>query len=214
MRVFNMDMTDTSYSCPENLTLTVQSSVRICVAVHEDRNPGCAHLNVPAHGVPYERVCGRARGYQFLIAESFQGYSNFGQTLDGYYVEGLSITYGGVPRNHIWTFAAGASKNQTSFTHNCPCVQSPHEAAPPYLGEEYFCESGHSNNSDAISGWYLGDPLWDSKGCPEGSTCCSRGGPWFKSTLRQETSDDIEVRLCRSENLDNVGVDQLELYVQ
>ena len=213
MRAINMDMT-VDDSCPENFTLSVVSSVQICQAARTDRNPGCASWRVPTRSVPYVKVCGRARGYQFRIAESFEGFHRFSQTLDGYYVEGLSVTHGGTPRNHIWTFAAGASKNQTSFTYNCPCVRISHSSAPPFLGEDYFCESGHSNNDEATSGWYLADPLWDSKGCPEGSACCSRGGPWFKKTLEQETSDDIEVRMCRSENLDEVGVDQLELFVQ
>ena len=213
MRVINMDMTvDTS--CPENFGLIVESSVRICRAVRTDRGPGCSSWNVPTHRVPYAKICGRARGYQFLLPESFQGYTRLSQTLDGYYVEGLSVTHGGTPRNHIWTFAAGPSKNETTFTHNCPCVRSPHSPAPPFLGEDYFCESGRFNNGEASSGWYLGDPLWDSKGCPDGSFCCSHGGPWFKKTLGQDASDDIEVRMCRSENLDEVGVDQLELYVQ
>ena len=48
-----------------------------------------------------------------------------------------------------------------------------------------------------------------------GSTCCSRGGPWFTTTLSQEVSDDIEVGLCLDQDLndEDLAVDQLEIYV-
>ena len=64
-----------------------------------------------------------------------------------------------------------------------------------------------------IHQWYLDDPLWDSQGCASGSTCCDRGGLWFTATLSQEVSDDIEVRWCSGDNGEDIGVDQLEIYV-
>ena len=38
-------------------------------------------------------------------------YNHEGQTIDGYYVEGISITYGN-PRQHIWTYAVGRHSNR------------------------------------------------------------------------------------------------------
>ena len=35
----------------------------------------------------------------------------------------MSVTYGS-PRNHIWTFAVGRSKD-TSYPGNCPCATLP-----------------------------------------------------------------------------------------
>ena len=64
-------------------------------------------------------------------------------------------------------------------------------AAPPFVGEDYFCESGISASHE-LGFWYLDDPLWDSQGCAGGSTCCNRGGPWFSTTLSQEVKDEIE----------------------
>ena len=82
------------------------------------------------------------------------------------------------------------------------------------MGENVFCESGNSGTWE--SQWYLDDPLWDSQGCASGSTCCDRGGPWFTTTLSQVVSDDIEVRMCSyyaSLSTENIGVDELEIYI-
>ena len=44
----------------------------------------------------------------------------FADTIDHAYVGGVSLTHG-CPRKHIWTFAAGASKDQPISTDSCPC---------------------------------------------------------------------------------------------
>ena len=124
------------------------------------------------------------------------------------------MTYGS-PQNHIWTFAAGPSKDYGYTCCNCPCASPyPGRAAPPFVGENYFCESGNTGAHE-YQKWHLDDPLWDSQGCASGSTCCDRGGPWFTTTLSQEVRDDIEVRMCSYHVLstENIGVDELEIYI-
>ena len=76
-----------------------------------------------------------------------------------------------------------------------------------------FCESGNSGPHEVQ--WHFDDPLWDSQWCDGNSTCCDRGGPWFTTTLSQEVSDDIEVRMCSFNSLlyENLGVDELEIYI-
>ena len=216
MRVAHIDMTNTSRTCPRGLTLTTVSSTRMCRGGRRGR--GCNPLTFPTHSLPYTKVCGRARGYQLGTPDAFYNTMAYRQTsLDGYYADGLSVTSGS-PRKHIWTFAAGITKD-SSFDRgmkNCPC-SAPHPgiAAPSFVGENYFCESGDTG-SWSYGQWYLDDPLWDSHGCLSGSTCCDRGGPWFTNTLSQEVSDDIEVRWCFGEGggtNEGVGVDQLEILV-
>ena len=215
-RAAYIDMTNVSNTCPQGLNYTVESSRRICTRSHTGTS-GCSSVTFPTHGVPYTKVCGRARGYQFGAIPAFSSY-NFGDqtTLDSSYVSGLSVTYGS-PRNHIWTFAVGRSKHSTysySGCCSCPCaVPYPGPAAPPFVGENYFCESGNTGRYELQ--WYLDDPLWDSQGCASGSTCCDRGGPWFTTTLSQEVSDDIEVRMCNyydTTSIENLGVEQLEIF--
>ena len=208
-RAAYIDMTDPGNTCPENLTYTVQSSTRMCRSSHT--SAGCTSVTFPTHMTPYTKVCGRARGYQYASPDGFHNLQYKSQTtVEGYYVEGLSVTHGR-PRNHIWTFAAGLSKGYNNPRYNCPCAIYPGPAAPSFVGEQYFCESGSTIHP--VLQWYLDDPLWDSQGCASGITCCDRGGPWFSSALSQANSDDIEVRWCTSDNGEDIGVDQLEIYV-
>ena len=204
MRAAYIDMTDPGNTCPENLTYTAINSTRMCRSSHT--SAGCTSVIFPTHMTPYTKVCGRAHGYQYSSPLSF--YYSFGQTIHDYYVDGVSVTHGS-PRNHIWTFAAGMSKDYNTPCCNCPCALYPGSVPPSFVGEKYFCESG--NTGPWAAQWYLDDPLWDSQGCTNG-TCCDRGGPWFTTTLGQEVSDDIEVRWC-SYLGEDIGVDQLEIYV-
>ena len=206
-------MTNENNACPQGLTYTVVSSTRMCTRSHTG-STDCSSVTFPTHGVPYTKVCGRARGYQYGNTRSFYSYHRDGRnTLNSAYVTGLSVTHGS-PLNHIWTFAVGISKTD-DFSHccNCPCARYPGYAAPPFVGERYFCESGNTGQNQLQ--WNLDDPLWDSQGCASGSTCCGRGGPWFTTTLSQEVSGDIQVRMCtpRGSFSENIGVDQLEIYI-
>ena len=212
MRAAYIDMTNENNTCPQGLNYTVVSSTRMCT--RSQFNAGCTSVTFPTHGVPYTKVCGRAIAYQRGTGEAFYNYHTRDQrSLNDYYVDGLSVTHGD-PRSHIWTFAAGISKGG-NYPYNCPCAHYPGPAAPPFVGEDYFCESGISGEYQ-FRLWYLDDPLWDSQACASGSTCCDRGGPWFTTTLSQEVSDDIEVRMCFGESTaweEDIGVEQLEIYV-
>ena len=78
----------------------------------------------------------------------------------------------------------------------------------------YFCETGKSSGG-ATAQWFLDNPLWDSQGCASGSTCCNRGGPWFTTTLSQEASADIEIRMCHTHvsGTEYIGLEQLEILI-
>ena len=214
MRVAYINMTDENNTCPENLNYTVIKSTRMCTRSHSG-SIGCSSVTFPTHGVPYTKVCGRAQGYQYFGTVGFRSYHGAGQTsLNDAYVSGLSVTSSSLQK-HIWTFAAGVSKDYSYPRYNCPCAS--HYAgptAPPFVGENYFCESANTGQYELYK-WYLDDPLWDSQGCASGSTCCDRSGPWFRTTLSQEASSKIEVRMClyHDSRLENLGVDRLELYI-
>ena len=62
----------------------------------------CNSATFPTQG---NQVCGRIIGYQFGQPGAFVvGNINDPQTIDGPYVDGVSLTYGN-PQQHIWTFA-------------------------------------------------------------------------------------------------------------
>ena len=213
MRAAYIDMTDVNNTCPQGLNYTELSSIRMCTSSHS--TSGCTSVNFPTHGMPYTKVCGRVLAYQRGTTDAFHNIQQYGQSsLDGYYVDGLSVTHGDT-QGHIWTFASGVSKDGNYPQWNCPCALHAGPAAPPFVGEDYFCESGVSGDYQ-FGVWFLDDPLWDSQGCVNGGTCCDRGGPWFDKTLIQEVNDDIEVRMCFGEGTDweeDIGLEQLEIYV-
>ena len=43
--------------------------------------------------LPYSRVCGRIKGYQFGVTSGFYGSAIGNQGIDGYYIDGLSLTH-------------------------------------------------------------------------------------------------------------------------
>lgn len=204
MRAAYINVTDEANVCPQGLLTYTINSIHICSS--DVSSGGCTSVNFPTYSIPFSKVCGRVQGYQYGHIDAFGGSVD----IDSTYVEGLSVTHG-TPRKHIWTFAAGLSKD-TNSRGNCPCAAPyPGNTAPPFVGENYFCESG--NTGPRESQWYLDDPLWDSQGCTVNSNCCDRGGPWFSTTFNQEVKDDIEVRWCACCGGEDSGVEQLEIYV-
>ena len=72
-RVAFINMTNTSYSCPAGLNLTSYSK-RTCGRSHTS-SVGCSSTTFSVGGLPYSRVCGRIRGYQFGVTSAFFTYS-------------------------------------------------------------------------------------------------------------------------------------------
>ena len=166
----------------------------------------------------YSKVCGRVTAYQQSSTDAFYGSIRQG-TIDGVYADGVSMTYGN-PRHHIWTFAAGWSElvHQNSNIYNCPCSDSPGTTPPPsFVGNNYFCESANIDEVYRGNHVYTEDKLWDGQQCDNEGTCCTNmSPPWFSVELPTATADDIEVRICGDEGLDNENtmVELLEIYVQ
>ena len=123
-------------------------------------------------------------------------------TIDGAYVSGVSLTHGS-PRQHIWTFAAGASERKPTRDDACPCGATISITIPPFVGGDYFCESGH--NSNPFTGFFPDDPLWDGYGCTASSTCCSfNNPPYFTKQLPHPSTEDIEARMCQNDGTERV----------
>ena len=210
-RIANIDVS-TGDNCPSGWRRGNYSGVSFCVRVSDDRGT-CSSANFSTNGTSYQRVCGRARGYQKGYTNGFHGYQQANQPIDGYYVAGLSITYG-TPRQHIWTYAAGVFDNITHST-NCPCAEGGGLAPPPFVGTNYYCESGNTNQWNT-SAYFFNDPLWDGSGCITSRCCDNPMQPWFYRELNGITTNDIEARICGSNGF-NGGttlIDQLQLYIQ
>ena len=215
-RVANLDMTDPSQQCPDGFRLVTRTTapLRTC---GRPGPVGCVSTTFPVHGIEYSRVCGRVIGYQDGSPNAFYPYSvNSALTIDYSYVDGISLTHGQLPRQHIWTFAAAIDETRPN-ADKCPCTRPDLPITvivPTFIGQDYFCETGSRDRNQLI--FYPNDPLWNGQGCGGNSTCCSfKNPPWFCKQLPQPTTDDIELRLCADQELANedTPLEIVEIYI-
>ena len=213
-RVVYLDMTDSSATCPSGWQLTGYSK-RTCGRVSTGYLT-CDSTTFPVSGGEYTRVCGRIKAYQWGRTGAFHSYHHGHRTtIDGSYVDGVSVTHGS-PQQHIWTFAAGRSEGNPTRIHSCPCDASIDIHVPPFVGEDYFCESGVNEGWDSSRHYTLHptDTLWDGEDCLPSSTCCSQHNPpYFIKQLPTPTTDDIEAKVCLYSSRANIAVELVELYV-
>ena len=130
----------------------------------------------------YSKVCGKGIAYQHLTPDGFAQYLHGPVTLDTYYVDGVSLTYGS-PRHHLWTFAAARAVGPDNRAH-CPCISTNTTSIafqpPAFVG---------SDQQRQLNNFHADDPLWDGAGCGPLSTCCSfNNPPWFYKQLSQPTT--------------------------
>ena len=213
-RIAYFDMKDPAQECPRGWR-GYPSPVRCCGRPVTDRS-SCPSVFYETNGYQYSKVCGRAKGYQQGSPDGFASIINAEpstETVNGIYVDGVSVTHGN-PRAHIWTFAVGLHERGGNDAHNCPCDGG--ASPPPFVGNNYFCETGDDTPSVELHRFFGDDPLWDGQDC-HNSTCCSQNNPpWFKVQLSSATTDAIEVRICGDQRTgdEDSPIAMLELYVQ
>ena len=213
-RVAYLNMSDTTQtSCPGDWEL-ITTPKRSC---GRPANATYTCYSALFRSFTYSQVCGRIIGYQVGQPEAFV-YENkgFPQTIDGPYVDGVSLTYGN-PRQHIWTFAVPIQEINSLPTNLCPCNDNSLVRVPSYVGNDYFCETGVPTGQTWSYTFYADDPLWDGEGCGPTSACCTfNNPPWFCKQLPQPTNDDLEIRLCgiMSVNEENTPVELVEIYTK
>ena len=140
MRVAGVNMTESNSQCPTGLQL-VTSPKRLC---RKSVTSGCSSATYSVHSVPYRRVCGKVIGYQYFDPEAFSPfYGNQQLTVDGLYVDGVSITHGRSPCHHIWTLAAAQDEVPDNKKYSCPCTNSKSHVPftgliPPFVGTDYY----------------------------------------------------------------------------
>ena len=221
-RVVFLNMTNPSHVCPLGLNLTSYSR-RTCGRANSSRE-SCSSTTFSVGGSQYSRVCGRALAYQFGENYAFHGYYASSQSIEGQYVDGLSLTHGASgSRQHIWTFASGLYTGSSSSiypTFRCPCDNGNTCHSSSFVGNDYFCESSQTECNWYGNGQYRFYPnatLWDGQVCKGGGTCCRfNNPPWFTKNLTSSTTNSIELRLCltSSSSYSDVALELLELYVQ
>ena len=159
-RIANINISTLSAGddCPGEWKKATQSSVSFC-RVASDDGFTCSSANFSTNGLSYQRVCGRARGYQKGDTLAFYGFS-YSRTIDEDYVSGLSITYSGNPRIHIWTYASGRGERFNN-SYKCPCSINGGYDSPSFVGSNYYCESGSTYYVHPHYDTYFNDTVWD-----------------------------------------------------
>ena len=192
-RAAYLNMSDPNQQCPSNWTL-ITTPIRGC-GRRATGYPQCDSVTYSVHGRTYSSVCGRILAYQRGLAKAFNNAL--------YSLSGVSLTHGPAEaRQHIWSFV-GANYEQGPYYYtyyNCPCTNTkiywPHQI-PPFINNDYFCDTGNPGPGYSSTTYYINDPLWDGEGCGSTSTCCEfNSPPWFCKSLPQPTSDDLETRNC------------------
>ena len=214
-RVAYINMTQDGATCPVGLNQRSFNNKSYCGNTGPS---GCNGTMFPTL-VEYSRVCGRVRGYQYGIPYAFYAYNflNTNLTIDDNYVDGVSITYGSAPRKHLWTYAAAPLNHNNTYygSYDCPCKQNNTVIAPPFIGTDYYCESGATSCCSGIT-IHLNDPLWDGQQCGESLCCTHPSMPWFIKTLNETTTENIELRLCKGffYYIADTPLDLIEILVQ
>ena len=224
LRIAQLDTTNGD-TCPGEWTNNVNYN-SYCTGT----GAGCysANFSVP---YSYNKICGQLRGFQKGTTDAFYPYFfsqgatpsgfytpvSYSATVNGVYVDGVSITLGD-PRKHIWTYAVGLTDdgNFGDGHFNCPCAKVAIPRVPIFVGNNYYCESGDTG-SHSTSEFYPDDPLWDGEQCLPGNSCCDRADqPWFFHQLTINQEQHLEARICQDEPiaLDAVTVEKMQLFVQ
>ena len=212
MRVAYLNMTDTSEKCPDGFRLYSENGVRAC-GRPVSSGGSCAGITFSLGNITYSQVCGKAIGYQVGWPDGAY-YSN-NKNIDSNYVDGILLTHGN-PRSHIWTFIVGTQENNKRS--HCPCGSIDSRNPPPFVGNDYYCESGCPTSPPVVGKFYTNDPLWDGHQCGSIETaCCQRTGiPWFYKKFSYSTTDNIEMRICLGHETsdEDCAVAQYEIYVK
>ena len=210
-RVAYIDTTLGPGQCPSGLVEHINSATnqRAC---GRSTDGGCSLVTYPTGG-NYTNICGRVRGYQFNSPNGFHDGFRKSITINGPYVDGISITRGS-PRQHVWTYAAYWYEGNVDA---CPCgLANPNDYSrvPSFVDRDFYCETAFATSVASRIAWE--NPLWDGAGgaCGNRGRCCATFG-WFHKTVSPSTSDHIEVRWCADQERSNEDVltDLVEIWV-
>ena len=128
MRIADIDTTK-SATCPNGWT----NYTTYCTG---GSTAGCHSAYFVTDSIKYSKVCGKVVGYLKGSMDGFypsayahgkhNGYTptTSSRSLDGVYVDGISVTSGD-PRKHVWTYAARLSSDGNHPQYNCPCAKYP-----------------------------------------------------------------------------------------
>ena len=202
-RVAYLDTSQTNIECPGSLQATTNPpSCRIF-----GNSPTCSSALFSSGGLPYSQVCGRIYGRYSLTPDAFDtfpvGRPN-SPTIDDNYVDGVSLSYGMNPRNHVWTLAATVPQ----FNRRMGCTSCKF-SVPGFVASDYTCQvvTDCSLTPSDDSACRLIEVWNDNNLC--------NGGNIFYRNLTQTTTEDLEMRLCRDQEAsdEDIFIMFIEIFV-
>ena len=165
----------------------------------------CSPITYSTNGNSYSQVCGTIHGSYFGDPDGFNSYTSIrsrhaGTSLNGNYVDGISLTHGSMNEHHIWTLSAIVNLANNPNDICSVCTRN----KPSYVGMDYSC--------DVVGTQKCGSgcsprQIWVDGQC--------KGNNTFYKNLKQLTSDDIEMRLCADQPKDDedIFLSYIEIYV-
>ena len=170
------------------------------------KSPTCSSAFFSTGGLPYTQVCGRIYGRYSLTPDAFDTFPagrSASPTIDDNYVDGVSLSYGMSPRNHVWTLAATVP--QHSRMAGCTSCKY---LVPDFVGSDYSCQRVPDCNRLSDDSTCRLVEVWN-----DDNQC--NGGKTFYRNLAQTTTEDLEMRLCRDQAAsdEDIFITFIEIFV-
>ena len=201
-RVAYLDTSQTNFECPRSLQATTNPpSCRI-----SGSSPTCSSVFFSSGGLPYSQVCGRIYGRYSLTPDGFDTFPDDRPdtpTIDDNYVDGVSLSYGMSPRNHVWTLAATIPQsNRMTGCASC------NFKVPVFVGSDYSCQIVPDCTSLSDDSTCRQVEVWND------DNLCN-GNYIFYRNLTQTTTEDLEMRLCRDQEAsdEDIFIMFIEIFV-
>ena len=202
-------------NCTSSLINSMSSKRQIQLCGKSTDGPSCDSVKIPTPKslyFQYQYVLGRVRGYQYGSPDAFYASTNTHRTIDGPYVDGVSITYGEHERKHIYTLASAWRRYGTDTQGTCP--ETGYGYPPPtFVGTNYICSAGNTDYNEFRRVVYTRNPLWSRNYYYRGD---QDDYFYFSVKLPKPTNEDIELRLCTDQPLldENILLDVFDLYIK
>ena len=199
-RVAYLDTRQANIECPGNLQ-AANNSCRIFGS-----NPICSPVFFPSGGIPYSQVCGRIYGRYSGSPDAFDTFTDVRPdfpTINDNYVDGVSLSYGMNPRNHVWTLAATIPQN----TRQDRCASCDY-LVPDFVGSDYSCQIVPVCSSLSDDSTCRLVEVWN-----DDNQC--NGNNIFYRNLTQTTTENLEMRLCRDQvrSDEDISISFIEIFV-
>jgi hypothetical protein len=146
-----------------------------------------------AWGITWGELYGRVNGRMYYSNDGFHGPRDITSTtsIDGAYVDGVSITHGAAgARQHVWSLAGGLYPSMAEYA--CPADGG--DAPPAFVGAAYGCV----RQSPSAGSW---------NGISTGTFTHTASGPTTSAV-------DIRIMLDQGSSDEDAGVDSVLLYVR